>query len=273
MRNSDNNLCETKTELTVGRPFLLHYWTFLVGYWTFIPILPILPISTHMKTKDSHPTDAADLRKQAEALARENKPQSPEQLAPQSPEATQQTLHELRVHQIELEIQNENLRLAQVELDATKALYFDLYDLAPVGYVTVSEKGLILEANLTAASLLGVARGEVVMKLISQFVFKEDQDIYSLHSKELFETKARQACELRMVKKDGTMFWARMEATLARNSDNTPVCRAVISDISERKQAEAVQQRARASEHLRQCLITINNCPDFDSALACLYDW
>ena len=123
--------------------------------------------------------DVADLRKQAEALARENTPQSPEQLVPLSPEAARQMLNELRVHQIELEMQNENLRLAQVELDATKALYFDLYNLAPVGYVTVSEKGLIMDANLTVASLLGIAPSEVVKKPISQFVFKEDQDIYT----------------------------------------------------------------------------------------------
>ena len=97
--------------------------------------------------------DAAELRKKAEALAEKNEAQLPEQLAPQSPEANQRTLHELRVYQIELEMQNEDLRRAQTELDATRARYFDLYDLAPVGYVIISEKGLLLEANLTVASL------------------------------------------------------------------------------------------------------------------------
>lgn len=64
-------------------------------------------------------------------------------------------IHELRVYQIELEMQNEELRRMQGELGASQARYFDLYDLAPVGYVTVNEKGLIFEANLTAATLLG----------------------------------------------------------------------------------------------------------------------
>ena len=129
------------------------------------------------------------------------------------PEETRRTLHELRVHQIELEMQNEELRRAQAELDAARARYFDLYDLAPVGYATVSEKGLILETNLTAATLLGVARDALVRQPFSRFILKEDQDLYSLHRKKLFETHSAssgqagepQACELRMVKKDGTL--------------------------------------------------------------------
>ncbi len=146
----------------------------------------------------------AELRRQAEEIAREKAAQSPENLEALSPEETRQTLHELRVHQIELEMQNEELRRAQAELDAARARYFDLYDLAPVGYCTLSEQGLILEANLTAATLLGVARGALVKQPISRFILKEDQDIYYLHRKQLFETGEPQACELRMVKKDGT---------------------------------------------------------------------
>ena len=92
------------------------------------------------------------------------------------------------MHQIELEMQNEELRRAQVELDAARARYFDLYDLAPVGYCTVSEEGLILEANLTAATLLGVARGALVKQPLTRFILTEDQDIYYLHRKQLFET-------------------------------------------------------------------------------------
>ncbi|MEI6308742.1 MAG: PAS domain-containing protein, partial [bacterium] len=110
---------------------------------------------------------ARELRKAAEEKARSLEMQELEAL---SPEETRQMLHELRVHQIELEMQNEELRRAQEELNISRARYFDLYDLVPVGYCTLSEKGLILEANLAAATLLGVSRGALVKQLISRFI-------------------------------------------------------------------------------------------------------
>ena len=82
------------------------------------------------------------------------------------------TVHELRVHQIELEMQNEELRRAQIELDVSRERSFDLYDLAPVAYCTVNEHGLILEANIAAATLLGVARSSLVGQRISRFIVK-----------------------------------------------------------------------------------------------------
>lgn len=75
---------------------------------------------------------------------------------------TGQIIYELQVHQIELELQNEELLQAQTELDAARERCFDLYDLAPMAYCTISEKGLILEANLTAATFLGLSRGALV---------------------------------------------------------------------------------------------------------------
>jgi len=90
-----------------------------------------------------------------------------------------QMLHELRVHQIELDIQNEELRQAPVELENSRARYFlDFYDLAPAGYLTVSEKGMIIDANLTAATLPGVAKGKLIKQIFSVFILKEDREIY-----------------------------------------------------------------------------------------------
>jgi PAS domain S-box-containing protein len=168
------------------------------------------------------------------------------------------------------------LRRAQTELDAVRARYFDLYDLAPAGYLTINEDGLILEANLAATTLLGLARGSLVKRPFSQFILKEYQDNYVLHHKQLFEARSTgstvqqnsvqgstqasslrqssgqagqtvqasspQPSELRMLKKDGSSFWAHLETTLVLDSIGTPVCRTVISDISESKHAEEVEK-------------------------------
>jgi len=186
------------------------------------------------------------LRRRAEALALERTGQSPDEAAALSPEAARRALHELQVHQIELEMQNDELRRTQEELETSRARYFDLYDLAPVGYVTLSEQGLILEANLTAAELLGVARGALVKQPLSRFVLREDQDIYYLHRKLLFETGSPQVWELRMVKKDAAPFWMRVEASTTRDADDTSAWRAVLSDITESKRAERAIQATNA---------------------------
>ncbi|MBF0202065.1 MAG: response regulator [Desulfamplus sp.] len=110
--------------------------------------------------------------------------------------------------------------------------------MAPVGYCTISEKGLVLEANLTAATLLGGTRSMLVNQPISRFVLKEDQDIYYLHRKKLFETAEPQECELRLVKADGTLFWAHMKRTAVQAEDGQQVCRVVLNDITNRKRGE-----------------------------------
>jgi PAS domain S-box-containing protein len=187
-----------------------------------------------MTGKDDRPADAADLRRRAEEKARADEAQP--RKTP-SPKEAKRLLHELQVHQIELEMQNEELRRAEGELEASRARYFDLFDLAPVGYFTVSQQGLILEANLTGAGLLGVERRDLVKQPLSRFVFPEDQDIYYRHRKQLFETGSPQVYDLRVLRADATPFWARLEATEAHDADGAPMCRAVMSDITARKQA------------------------------------
>ena len=209
-----------------------------------------------MKNKDCQLEQAASgseqtLRQRAEEMTR-GAVQLPEDMGAMSPEEAQRTLHELRVHQIELEMQNEELRQAQAELDAVRARYFDLYDLAPVGYCTISEKGLILETNLTAANLLRMARSALTKKPISRFIFREDQDIYYLNRKLLFETGVPQAFDVRMVRMDGAVFWAHIVATTALETEGTPVCRVALSDITERKQS---QEALKESEERHRLLI------------------
>lgn len=180
-------------------------------------------------------------------LAEEKAARVPEDLAAVPPAQFQQTLYELRVHQIELELQNEELRTAQAELDAMQARYFDLYDQAPVGYVTVSENGQILEANLTAASLLETARRTLVKKPLSRFILQEDQNIYYLHHTRLLTTETPQVFELRMLKKAGQPCWVRLDTTVAHDMHGVPVCRVTLSDITARKQTEE-QLRQQADE-------------------------
>ncbi|MBN1578209.1 MAG: PAS domain-containing sensor histidine kinase [Chitinispirillaceae bacterium] len=193
-----------------------------------------------MKKKKPNPGGGSDLRKLAENKAGAVASESVEFL---TPEQVKRTLHELRVHQIELEMQNEELRRAQVELETSHARYFDLYDLAPVGYCTISDKNLILEANLMIADLLGKTRGALVKQPFSRFILPEDQDIYYTFCRLLFKEMTPHVCELRLVKKDKTTFWARLAASPDHDTDHSPVFRVVISDVTERKNAEESLQK------------------------------
>ena len=185
------------------------------------------------------PANAAEaLRRRAEAVSRERTTSSPARLARLSLEEVEKVLHELQVHQIELELQNEELRRTQAELSAGRARYFDLYELAPVGYLTLSEPGLIQQANLSAANLLGVARRTLVQRQFSGIILPADQDIFYQTRKRLLVSGEPQACELRLLKSDMAPVWTHLAAALAQDAEGTPELRLVVSDISERKQAE-----------------------------------
>jgi PAS domain S-box-containing protein len=166
------------------------------------------------------------------------------------PESTKAALHELRVHQIELEMQNDELSRMQLELEDSRALYFELYDLAPVAYCSVGEDGLVLEANLMASTLLGVDRGSLAGQLFSRFILQEDQGDYYLYRKELFGDRSRKTCELRMSRPDGLVFNARLASVIVQDGCGVPVCRIVITDITERKLAEAQIRRLLAEKEL-----------------------
>lgn len=186
-----------------------------------------------------------DLRRQAEEIAQNKILQLTLKLDPLSSEEQRQMFHELRVHQIELEMQNESLRRTQEELESSRMRYFNLYDLAPVGYFTLTEEGLILEANLTAGSLLGMTRNALVKKTFNHFIFREDQDIYYHHRKQLFETGAPQVCKLRLMKKDSSLCWVQLESTIAQDSETEDtLCYTIISDIMESKLAEETLRRS-----------------------------
>lgn len=169
---------------------------------------------------------------------KENSARFSECVAPESSDVMRRTLHELNIHQFELQMQNEELRRLQVDLEASSASYIDLYDFAPMGYCIVSEQGLILQANLCIATLLNVARGDLVKQPISRFIFKGDQDGYYLHRKQLLESGKAKSCELRMMRSDGTSFWAHLATTTAQGAGGAILLRIALSEVGERKRAE-----------------------------------
>ena len=149
----------------------------------------------------------------------------------------QEICHDLEVHEIELEMQNEELIHTYQELDNSNKRYFDFYNLAPVGYLTLSEEGLILEANLTSSTLLGISTQILIQKPVSHFILQEDQDIYYLYNKSFSDQTKQPSCELRMLHSDGTSFWVQLESS-TQNSDGIVLHRLIISPINERKKAQ-----------------------------------
>jgi len=190
------------------------------------------------------PHSAQTLRSRAEAKANLVDFSDPETI---SPDEVKRLLHELRVHQIELELQNEELRQTQLELDQSRAHYFDLYDLAPVGYLLLSEKGRITKSNLTAASLLGVTRSAMLHKPLSAFILAEDQDKYFHYRRQIKLEGGPWTSELRMLRMNGEWFWANLETTLVQENGLGSTYRTALSNITTRKQAEAALSANRAN--------------------------
>jgi two-component system cell cycle sensor histidine kinase/response regulator CckA len=204
-----------------------------------------------MKGKKAKSDDATNLRRRAEDALQQHPPER----ADLSAEEVQQLFHELQVHQIELEMQNDELRQAQLQLEESRDKYVDLYDFAPIGYFTISDKGLILEANLTGARLLGLERNALLKQPFSRFIASDDQDRYYWHLKQIPETGAQQSCELKMVTQHGVSFEAQLECIASQDSEGTYSghFRAAVVDITKRVQAEAELQ---TSNHRLEAALT-----------------
>jgi len=204
-----------------------------------------------MKKKDIRIKKAAELRKRAETAV-PGAAVSAEQVKAMSTEEIRELLHELEVYRVELEMQNEELIEAQAELDVSRTHFQDLYDLAPVGYCTVSEKGLILEINLTAAAMLGKPRADLANRPFSRFILREDQDVYCNQIKEIFETGEPRVREVRHAKSEGQPGWFSLRGLAVQETGGPPVCRLVISDITQRKLNE---ERIRESSCRLQAIL------------------
>jgi PAS domain S-box-containing protein len=178
--------------------------------------------------------DAADKLGSSEGLASELKDKTPEKI-----------IHELRVHQIELEIQNQELKRVQLALEESKDELQDLYDFAPVGYFTLSKKGIIRDVNLTGASLLGMHRPKLIGRGFGRFVAPEAEGQWYDCIMSVLEQEEKRSCDLTLNREDGSSFSAHLESIRtdapvepADVSEGAYVVRMAVIDITERKRSE-----------------------------------
>lgn len=182
---------------------------------------------------ESHSVDIQTLRSMAEAKLA----QRVDSFA-QAKISTENLLHELEVHQIELEMQNEALRQSQIELEKSRDRYMDFYDFSPIGYLTLDEIGLITELNLTGAAMLGMERNKIRYQRFSAFVTPEYQDHWYRNFQTALVTEEVISCELSLQRQDGSRFFARIDSLRLNTKGESPTVRLVLTDITERIKSE-----------------------------------
>jgi len=153
-------------------------------------------------------------------------------------------MHELQVHQSELEMQNEELRRIQAELEESRDQYIDFYDYAPVGYISLDGNGNMTKINLSGASLLGMERSKLLKKRLAHFVSPEDQDRLHRHLKSVLKQDDKLSCEMLFRREDGSGFYAQLDCLKVTKDGAKPEVRIVLTDITERKRKdEALREK------------------------------
>jgi PAS domain S-box-containing protein len=193
---------------------------------------------------------SSPLRKRAEQVLQGQ----PVEIEDLSPQAVQELVHELQVHQIELTLQNEELQESQQQLAAARDRYASLYERAPVGYFTLDEEGHILQANRTAATLLEVDHSTLGGQRLTRFIAREYQDTYHFYWRALVRTDQPQRCEVALVRGDESTKYVRLESIMVPDPPgDLPRYRTVMSDVTERKRVEAaLRQRTAELEQRNQ---------------------
>jgi len=158
------------------------------------------------------------------------------------PDDFAELIHELEVHQIELEMQHAELERAYDALERTRKQFNDLFDFAPVGYIVTTREGVVQQANLTIAALLGVERNQLIGQKFSTFVVKDYKETYHIHRRTLFRTEEQQSCDVRVQCHDESRFFAHLNSEII--PENPDTCRTSITDISQIKQAESALKRS-----------------------------
>jgi PAS domain S-box-containing protein len=180
------------------------------------------------------------LRQRAKTVFWESAAQSQETLEALLPEETKQMLHELRVHQIELEMQNEELRRAQRALEESCSRYLDLYEFAPVGYLTIDSNGMIGEINLTGVKLLGTERKDLLHRSFNSLVVAEDQSRWMPLFLTVMKQDGKGSVEVTMQRGDGLVFSAQIDCARTKVGADETAIHIILTDITERKQREEV---------------------------------
>lgn len=157
---------------------------------------------------------------------------------------SQRLLHELQVHQIELEMQNAELVEARDKMEMLLDKYTDLYDFAPIGYFSLTRQGRIQEVNLTGAALLGTERSSLINRPLSGFVAQSSRDRFLEFLKAIFTAPGKKVCEVKLLKTGGSAFWANLHGGSEIAQAGTPeACRIAVSDITSLKLAQEAHYR------------------------------
>jgi PAS domain S-box-containing protein len=196
-----------------------------------------------MQKKPDTPVDAAELRCRAEATLKAQAQHSPSAM-PQTEADAKRLLHELQVHQLELEMQNAELHEARNKVETLLEIYTDLYDFAPIGYFSVDEQGMILEVNLTGAAFLGIERARLLNQRLQSFVDPPSRRLLLAFLKKIFASPGKHICELPLLNERGIPFWADLQAASADSTKGSRKwCRIAISDLTTLKHEEEIRHR------------------------------
>jgi PAS domain S-box-containing protein len=194
-----------------------------------------------MKIKTAAAPDAAELRRQAETKL--NRRRRKTGAHPATETNARRLVHELEVHKIELEMQNDKLMRTCAEVEALLRQYADLSDFAPAGYFTLARDGMIHQVNLAGANLLGVERGELIKRRFGSFVSAETRPAFNAFLGKVFENHVKEKCEVALARDGRETLWIHLVA--ASGDGHGDKCSAVAVDINARKQAEVLDRLAR----------------------------
>ena len=190
-----------------------------------------------MNMNQDPPADAAALRRRAEQQLKRQRPIGRKQ---RTESETARIAHELEVHEIELEMQNEQLQQANARAEALLAQYTDLYDFAPTGYFSLARDGTILAVNLTGVRLLGLERARLLKRRFTLLVSEADRPVFNAFLAKTFAGKDREGCEVALLGAETAPRFVRVEAVV---SEGRRECRAAVLDVTRHHQAEAERER------------------------------